>query len=201
MSARPSIPWGWPHPSSGTYPWPSTAWSGSSLLPAWPIPSTMEPPCWSKVRLSETAANLGPDAAAYRRLMGPLVAGWQGLLDDLLGPLRVPRHPLLMARFGLVGLLPAVTLARVAFRGERARAVLAGMASHAMMPLIEAGYGCLRAGACPGGSRDRLAHGSRRLAAHRRRAGRPSSIAGRTDHHRPSRALNGRPAGRSGHPV
>lgn len=82
-----------------------------------------------------TAANLGPDAARYRRLMGPLVAGWQGLLGDLLGPLRVPRHPIVMARFGLAGLLPAATLARAAFRGERARAVLAGMASHAMMPL------------------------------------------------------------------
>jgi phytoene dehydrogenase-like protein len=67
--------------------------------------------------------------------MGPLVAGRQGLLDDLLGPLRPPHHPLLMARFGFVGLLPAVTLARLAFRGERARAVFAGMASHAMMPL------------------------------------------------------------------
>ena len=85
--------------------------------------------------VEQTAANLGPDAAAYRRLMGPLVAGWQGLLDDLLGPLRFPRHPLLMARFGAAGLLPAVTLARRAFRGERARAVFAGMASHAMMPL------------------------------------------------------------------
>jgi phytoene dehydrogenase-like protein len=85
--------------------------------------------------VEETAPNLGPDAAAYRRLMGPLVAGWQGLLGDLLGPLRVPRHPLLMARFGLAGLLPAVTLGRRIFRGERARAVLAGMASHAMMPL------------------------------------------------------------------
>jgi len=83
----------------------------------------------------ETAANLGSDAAAYCRLMGPLVTGWQGLLNDLLGPLRVPRHPLLMARFGLAGLMPAVALARRVFRGERARAVLAGMASRAMMPL------------------------------------------------------------------
>lgn len=85
--------------------------------------------------VQETAANLGPDAAAYRRLMDPLVAGWQGLLGDLLGPLKVPRHPWLMARFGLMALLPAVTLARLAFRGERARAVFGGMAAHAMMPL------------------------------------------------------------------
>lgn len=87
--------------------------------------------------VKQTAANLGCDATAYCRLMGPLVAGWQGLLDDVLGPLRFPGHPVLMARFGLAGLLPAVTLARRAFRGERARAVFAGMASHAMMPLSQ----------------------------------------------------------------
>ncbi len=89
--------------------------------------------------VEETAANLGPDAAAYQRLMGPLTANWQGLVDDLLGPLRFPAHPFLMARFGLAALLPAATLARVAFRGERARAVFAGMASHAMIPLSRPG--------------------------------------------------------------
>jgi phytoene dehydrogenase-like protein len=87
--------------------------------------------------VAETAANLGPDAAAYRRLMGPLVDGWQGLLDDVLGPLRFPAHPLRMARFGVAALLPAATLARTVFRGERARAVFAGMAAHAMIPLTQ----------------------------------------------------------------
>jgi phytoene dehydrogenase-like protein len=85
--------------------------------------------------VKQTAANLGPDAGAYRQLMGTLVDGWQGLLDDILGPLRFPSHPLLMARFGLSALLPAATLARMAFRGERARALFAGMAAHAMLPL------------------------------------------------------------------
>ena len=85
--------------------------------------------------VADTAANLGPDAAAYRRLMGPLVARWQALLGDVLGPLRLPSHPLLMARFGLSALLPAATLARTVFRGERARAVFAGMAAHATLPL------------------------------------------------------------------
>jgi phytoene dehydrogenase-like protein len=53
----------------------------------------------------------------------------------MLGPLRFPRHPLSMVRFGLPALLPAATLAKMLFRGERARAVFAGMAVHAMMPL------------------------------------------------------------------
>jgi phytoene dehydrogenase-like protein len=85
--------------------------------------------------VAATAAQLGGDAAAYRRLMGPLAADWPNVLGEMLGPLRFPRHPLSMVRFGLPALLPAATLARLLFRGERARAVFAGMAVHAMMPL------------------------------------------------------------------
>jgi phytoene dehydrogenase-like protein len=85
--------------------------------------------------VEETAANLGPDAAAYQRLMGPLVANWQELLDGILGPLRFPAHPFLMARFGLFALLPVTALTRIFFRGTRARAVFAGMAAHGMVPL------------------------------------------------------------------
>src|SRR5919206_2717756 len=40
------------------------------------------------------------DAGAYRRLMGPLVRDAEALMDALTGPLvRVPRHPLALARF------------------------------------------------------------------------------------------------------
>jgi phytoene dehydrogenase-like protein len=85
--------------------------------------------------VEETSANLGVDAAAYRRLMGPLVANWQSLLDGILGPLRFPAHPFLMARFGLIALLPVTTLVQTLFRGARARAVFAGMAAHGMVPL------------------------------------------------------------------
>lgn len=48
----------------------------------------------------------------------------EGLLDDLLGPAgrRVPNHLLLMARFGLSGLLPATRLAGSRFSEARAKA-------------------------------------------------------------------------------
>jgi len=85
--------------------------------------------------VAATAAQLGGDAAAYRRLMGPLAADWRNVLEEMLGPLRFPRHPVSMVRFGLPALLPAATLAKMLFRGERARAVFAGMAVHAMLPL------------------------------------------------------------------
>jgi phytoene dehydrogenase-like protein len=41
----------------------------------------------------------------------------------------------MMAYFGLQALLPAAPLAKARFRGERAKAVFAGMAAHAIMPL------------------------------------------------------------------
>ncbi len=69
-------------------------------------------------RVDATAARLGPDAAAYQRLMDPLVARFDRLATDLLGPLRLPRHPLALARFGLLALLPHAVLAR--WRSARA---------------------------------------------------------------------------------
>ena len=86
--------------------------------------------------VEETAAGLGRDARAYGRLLAPLVEHAESLFDELLGPpLHVPRHPLALARFGVPALLPAAALARVMFREERARALLAGCAAHTILPL------------------------------------------------------------------
>jgi phytoene dehydrogenase-like protein len=92
--------------------------------------------------MAETAAGLGEDARAYESLIGPFAHGWERLRDTLLGPLpRWPRAPLLAARFGLMGVFSARALARIGFRRERARALVAGMAAHSMQPLSGAGTG------------------------------------------------------------
>ena len=85
--------------------------------------------------VEETARGLGVDEAAYRRLLGPLVRNAAPLLRQLLGPLRPPRHPLLLGRFGMSGIRSAVGLARARFEGERARALYAGCAAHSILPL------------------------------------------------------------------
>ncbi|MEK9164728.1 MAG: NAD(P)/FAD-dependent oxidoreductase [Chloroflexota bacterium] len=83
-----------------------------------------------------TGDTLGPDAAAYRRVLEPLVRAWDDLAVDLLGPLPLPpRHPLTFTRFGLRAAWPAALFARAMFRGERARAVFAGMSAHSMLAL------------------------------------------------------------------
>jgi phytoene dehydrogenase-like protein len=85
--------------------------------------------------LEATGHTLGPDADAYRRLMQPLVSGADALFAETLAPLRPPRHPLLMARFGLRALRSATGLAKAWFRGPHAKALFAGNAAHAILPL------------------------------------------------------------------
>ena len=85
--------------------------------------------------LEETAREVGEDGARYRRLFEPFLANPHALLADLLGPLGLPRDPLPFLRFGLNGLLPATLLARLRFRGARARALLAGCGAHSVLPL------------------------------------------------------------------
>ena len=84
--------------------------------------------------VEETAKSLGKDEAAYRKLMDPLVKEWPLLAPQLLGPLRFPARPFSLARFGLLGLPAATTLAR-RFQTREARALVAGMAAHSMQPL------------------------------------------------------------------
>jgi phytoene dehydrogenase-like protein len=96
--------------------------------------------------VEETARGLGVDEAAYRRLFAPLVGSARPLLRQLLGPLRPPRHPLLLARFGVSGIRSAVALAGSRFEGERARALFAGCAAHSILPLgapVSAAFGLL----------------------------------------------------------
>jgi phytoene dehydrogenase-like protein len=100
--------------------------------------------------LEATAARLGQDGPAYRRLMAPQADHWDALAQDLLGPLPLPpRHPLLMAGFGLKAIRSASGLAGSLFKGEQARAVFAGMCGHSMLPLeqtITAGFGMMLGG-------------------------------------------------------
>ena len=84
--------------------------------------------------VDDTAQTLGIDEQAYRDLMEPIVAHWPTLAVDVLGPLRFPKHPIDMARFGLDAVLPITQLAK-RFKTPEARGLLAGMAAHAIQPL------------------------------------------------------------------
>ncbi len=85
--------------------------------------------------VEETAQRLGRDNAAWRRAVGPLATHWDDLISDILGPLRFPSHPLVLARFGLLAPWPATVSARLLFHTTHARALFAGVAAHSVLPL------------------------------------------------------------------
>jgi phytoene dehydrogenase-like protein len=89
--------------------------------------------------LDETVAGLGDrDGRVWRAMVGPLVGRWDELVPDMLQPVtaHLPRHPLLLARFGLRAVWPP-RLAAGLLRSERARTLLAGIAAHAIAPLTD----------------------------------------------------------------
>jgi len=112
-------------------------WAYSSVAVAHPldggIAATLEE------SLDATVANLGEDGGAYRRFMTPYAKHAGALFDEILRPIRlVPRHPFLLARFGLDGIRSAHAVAR-RFRTAKARALFGGCAAHSFLPLEQAG--------------------------------------------------------------
>jgi len=87
--------------------------------------------------IAATAQSLGNDAQAYTNLVQPFVDAWPNIVNDILAPLHIPKHPLQMARFGLKALQPATSLAH-RFSSQQAKGLLAGMAAHAIQPLTNA---------------------------------------------------------------
>lgn len=78
---------------------------------------------------------LGADAAAWRDLLAPFVRKSERLFKDILGPLGLPHHPFLQAKFGRIAMTAAKAFAENHFRGAPARALFAGLAGHSMLPL------------------------------------------------------------------
>ncbi|MBN2437294.1 MAG: NAD(P)/FAD-dependent oxidoreductase [Deltaproteobacteria bacterium] len=85
--------------------------------------------------LEITADALGSDGRSYRRFLQPFVENAKPLMADILKPLRLPGNPLLMARFAFHGLRSLRSLAETQFQSDRTRALFAGLAAHAMIPL------------------------------------------------------------------
>ncbi|MFA5182300.1 MAG: NAD(P)/FAD-dependent oxidoreductase [Syntrophales bacterium] len=85
--------------------------------------------------LEITADALGPDGKAYSALLQPFVDHREQLFSDILKPLPFPGSPFLMARFAFHALRSLRHLAETRFQNARTRALFAGLAAHAMMPL------------------------------------------------------------------
>jgi phytoene dehydrogenase-like protein len=99
--------------------------------------------------VAETAARLGRDRRSYQNLIGPVATHTDDIIAALLAPLRrPPAHPFVLASYGMRAVLP-VSVAVRRWHTPEARAILAGAAAHAMMPLTAvptAGIGLMLVG-------------------------------------------------------
>lgn len=85
--------------------------------------------------LARTAEAMGTEGARYAELMAPFVREARTLMDGLLTPWELAAHPLLLSRFGLLACRSAEALAKHRLAGPRTRALFAGTAGHAVLPL------------------------------------------------------------------
>jgi phytoene dehydrogenase-like protein len=107
-------------------------WTHAPIPLAHPLPDGS---CAALYRsLDETANGLGRDGEKWIRLLRPFLENASALLDETLRPMRGTRHPLLMTRFGLVGLRSCRGI-NARFAEEKARALFAGCAAHSFLPL------------------------------------------------------------------
>lgn len=87
--------------------------------------------------VDQTAAGLGGDGEVWRRSLGWVGEHWAQIAKYALGPkLRIPRHPLVMARFGVMAVRSATAFAK-RFDTVAARALWAGLAAHSVAPLTQ----------------------------------------------------------------
>ncbi len=93
--------------------------------------------------VDDTCRGLGEDGDTYRSAIGGLVDNADGLVANLLAPVSVPTRQLIATgRFGAVGALPASQLAG-RFSTTEARALIAGLAAHAISPPTSAFTGAV----------------------------------------------------------
>ncbi len=82
-----------------------------------------------------TADAMGPDGKAYKRLLQPFVDHQEELLSEVLQPLHFPENPLLLSRFAYHAMRSLRNIAEAEFQNARTRALFAGLAAHAMIPI------------------------------------------------------------------
>ena len=114
--------------------------------------------------LAEAKLSLGEDGKAWGDLVQPFVELWPDFASDVLRPIsRIPKHPLLMARFGMNALRSARTVVS-RFRSERTRALFAGLAAHSCLGSGRSSERSIRHAHGNTGTCGRLANSARRSA-------------------------------------
>jgi phytoene dehydrogenase-like protein len=87
--------------------------------------------------LEQAKVSAGIDGRAWEKLVRHFVEKWREFAPELLQPIfSIPKHPWLMARFGMMAPLSAKTVTH-RFQSDQTRALFAGLAGHSFLSLTE----------------------------------------------------------------
>ena len=112
---------------------PGLTWRPAAFESAHPLDDGTAGAMFGDFDLTELA--LGADGPRWRQVFEPVAGRFDDLFDDISQPIiRVPRHPITLARYGMRAAVPATTLARL-WSTPQARALWAGVAAHAFWRL------------------------------------------------------------------
>ena len=90
--------------------------------------------------LDQTAEGLGLDAGAWKGMFAPLLNHGTAFFDEIFQPmLHIPRHPIMLARFGMLAVQSCASVVQDWFQEQKARALFTGCAAHSILPLDQAG--------------------------------------------------------------
>jgi phytoene dehydrogenase-like protein len=98
-------------------------------------PFDNEPAAFLSKSIQQTAENLGQDKQAYLDLINPFVNKSETLIAEILKPIRISRHPLLMARFGFAAMRSASDFVNSKFKTDRAKALFCSCSAHSVVSL------------------------------------------------------------------
>ncbi len=132
------------HPTAAASPFfntlPLADYGLEWIHPDFPIahPFDNEEPIIIEQSFDDTLQRLGKDGKNYNALFKELIDSWPYLVNDVFGTLRVPKHPLTLARFGWYGMFSAKHLSNSIFKSERLKTYFAGLAAHSILPLENA---------------------------------------------------------------
>ncbi len=108
-------------------------WSWPEIELAHPLDGGRAGVLWRDI--DRTAEHMDADGDSWRNLIGKIAARFDDLTDDVFRPiLHIPKHPLVLAHFGLNALLPASTTVR-RWQTDETRALFGGIAAHAFSSL------------------------------------------------------------------
>ncbi len=87
--------------------------------------------------MEETISNLGIDGKEYQNIFSAFNENFEGLLIDILGPLKIPNNIISLSKFGLYAVLPAKFFAEYKFKNNRTRTLFLGLSGHSVLPLTK----------------------------------------------------------------